>query len=203
MLIVINSQLCFQSGAVFSWGAGECGQLGSGRCTKQEIPLKVSLSPKGTNDPIIIDVDCGAGHCLAVSSTGLLYRWGLNKSGQLGLEDTATRYEPVTAESDLTFVKVYADGHSSASIDQTGRLHTWGSNAHSRLMHRVCTPSRLNADPALVPKAPPIAVELTPRLVTDKQLHGCHVHSFAFAATSSACLVHTTITSVSTFLFRC
>ncbi len=187
---------------MFAWGAGECGQLGIGRCTRQEVPARVSLAAKGDRNPIIVDADCGAGHCLAVSDTGALYRWGLNKSGQLGLNDTATRYEPVTAESDVSFEKVYADGHSSAAIDDQGRLHTWGSNAHSRLMHRVCLPSNANVDPALVPKAPPIVIELVPRLVTDKQLHGCKVHSFAFAATSSAALVHTTITSVSTLYFR-
>ncbi|KAJ1442220.1 hypothetical protein B484DRAFT_390269, partial [Ochromonadaceae sp. CCMP2298] len=47
------------------------------------------------------------------------------------------------------FHKVFASGHSSASIDSKGRLFTWGSTAHDRLMHplpmqaRQYTPAEL------------------------------------------------------------
>ena len=75
---------------------------------------------------------------------------GLNKRGQLGLGDTATRLVPTAIPfqsddvSSTTFViprRLYADNHSSALIDSEGRLFTWGSNTYNRLMHG---PSDLN-----------------------------------------------------------
>ena len=176
------------SGRLFSWGAGECGQLGTGRCTRRELPVPLTWGdanatatkgmtqathhPAGLGDteskggggeaegrgqPLLAtDVACGAGHVVAVGSRdGQLYCWGLNKSGQLGLGDTATRHIPVqmSAQSWLPsidaaaasaedvgvpvvkFEKVFAHGNSSAALDTNGRLYTWGSTAHNRLMH--------------------------------------------------------------------
>lgn len=109
-----------QSGGVYTWGAGECGQLGTGRCTNREIPMEVAFG--GAK---VIDVACGSGHVVAVLEGGSVCGWGLNKSGQLGLGDTATRFSPEKAES--SFAKIYASGNSSAAIDNEGQLFTWGS----------------------------------------------------------------------------
>ena len=105
-----------KSGEIWSWGAGECGQLGTGRCTLRELPAKVELTPipvenvskpkkktshggKKTEEParkevLVSDIACGEAHVLALSRKGALYAWGLNKHGQLGLTDTNTRFAP-------------------------------------------------------------------------------------------------------------
>jgi hypothetical protein len=145
-----------RQGILFSWGAGECGQLGTGRCTHREVPIAVSTS--AIQSVIFSDVACGAGHVLAVSREGAVYSWGLNKSGQLGLGDTTTRFEPVQGDRQMYIshpdhlgevygdettpiaavpvVRVFALGHCSAAVDLQGRLYTWGSELiKNRLLH--------------------------------------------------------------------
>lgn len=72
-----------------------------------------------------MDVACGSGHVVALLEGGNVCGWGLNKSGQLGLGDTATKFTPEKGER--SFVKIFANGNSSAAIDLDGQLFTWGS----------------------------------------------------------------------------
>ena len=62
------------------------------------------------------DVACGDSHTMVVTADEkAVYTWGMNKRGQLGLGDTATRHQPV-------------------KIEGLGELYTWGSGAKYRLM---------------------------------------------------------------------
>ena len=100
-----------KAGQLWSWGAGECGQLGTGRCTFRDLPAKCELTPlpldsggtgKGKKKPpkdipartevLAMDVACGSAHVVVLSRKGAVYAWGLNKNGQLGLGDTNTRF---------------------------------------------------------------------------------------------------------------
>ena len=118
-------------GDVWACGGGECGQLGNGRCTFQEIPKKITFNGVSTQ---IVDAAAGWGHVIACSVSGEVYSWGMNKHGQLGLGDTATRFKPVKL-SGSNLRAVYANMYSSAGIDSSGRLFTWGCGTHFRLMH--------------------------------------------------------------------
>lgn len=200
-----------KTGDLLSWGAGECGQLGTGRCTKREIPTKVDIvGSSGKGSVTLVDVACGAGHCIAAALDGVVYGWGMNKSGQLGLSDTVTRHTPTAVAAGVgdrhtpTFYSlVFAEGHSSAAITRDGHLHTWGSNAHGRLMHHTSAAAFDNEareSPAKL-QPPRISIETAPRLVVDEQIKGCRVHSFAFSKYSSAALVHTTVTKVLQLLY--
>jgi len=145
-----------KGGILYSWGAGESGQLGTGRCTQREVPAPVMLrdAEGGAAALVVRDVACGAAHVLAVTEAGELYGWGLNKSHQLGNDSTRTEQYPVRAalvqltvpdpsapleDSNLRegamLSRVFAHGHSSAAIDDQGRLYTWGSALNDRLMH--------------------------------------------------------------------
>ena len=92
--------LLTKQGVLWTFGAGECGQLGTGRVTSREIPVALDapvmpgVKEAMNNKQKWIDVACGSGHVLALSSSQRLYGWGFNKRGQLGLGDTMTRFEP-------------------------------------------------------------------------------------------------------------
>lgn len=45
----------------------------------------------------VVQVCCGASHSLARTATGLLYAWGMNEHGQLGLGDVKPRFRPEQA----------------------------------------------------------------------------------------------------------
>ena len=45
-------------------------------------------------EPELSGVCCGASHSLARTASGLLWAWGCNEHGQLGLGDTKPRFRP-------------------------------------------------------------------------------------------------------------
>lgn len=192
---------------MFSWGAGECGQLGTGRCTKKDLPTDVVFPSSST---IITDLACGNSHCLALTSTGDVYGWGLNQRGQLGLNDFKARHQPEALSSLQsilsTFQKLYANEHSSAAIDSAGQLWTWGSTSHGRLMHPTITNRNANTFSETVPSdvpfsAPPKSEDVhsiaVPSLVSLPGTQGLKFEHFAFSRTRAAVLVRTTLTDVS------
>ena len=76
------------SGDVWCWGWGSSGQLGNGASTSyQTTPVQVS----GIDDAVAIGV--GHSHSCAIRSTGEVWCWGANDSGQLG--DGTTTYRNV------------------------------------------------------------------------------------------------------------
>ena len=96
------------TGEMYAWGAGECGQLGIGRTTYKDlpqqcmIPIEGKKKKKNKDTSVWIDVSCGDGHVIALSSSQKLYSWGFNKHGQCGLGHTDTVMEPTSVnEIDL------------------------------------------------------------------------------------------------------
>lgn len=189
------------NGDLWSWGAGECGQLGSGRCTKREVPTKILIystlesnsegtqvvaeSGKNTSSLCkIVDIACGDAHVLAVGCDGNVYGWGMNKRGQLGLGDSETRHSPSLLPY-ICLSKVYANGMSSAGISPAGDLFTWGSGSKFRLMQQKDDESNRIADDSH---------RHTPTYVDT--LYGNIVHSFVFSDTASAALVVTRLYEV-------
>jgi alpha-tubulin suppressor-like RCC1 family protein len=191
-----------RNGDLWSWGAGECGQLGTGRCTRREAPAKVEIlvdtaycledtqimadsAPNTRNALQIADVACGDHHVLAVGIDGSLYGWGMNKRGQLGLGGTETKHSPTLVPS-MILSTVYANGLSSAGISPAGDLFTWGSGSKYRLMQQKVEGEDRQGDDSN--RYVPAYVET---------LYGNIVHSFAFSRKGSAALVVTRLYEVS------
>ena len=131
-----------RAGGVWSWGEGGSGQLGFGRITKQSVP-KIVLPCCPTTSQPFVDISCGWGHTLALTSGGELYAWGLNTYGQLGLGDTKARQEPARVTEDaeeggasaLRFSKITASTNYSLAIDFQECLYSFGCNSSSQLGH--------------------------------------------------------------------
>lgn len=183
---------------MFSWGAGECGQLGNGRCTMRDLPQEVVFSNPDTN---IQNIACGDGHCLAIDSDNRLYSWGLNQRGQLGLSDFQARHSPQLV-SVTNMAKVYCSEHCSAAIDCDGQLWTWGSTSHDRLMHYDLTQERPHTEAPDLPYVSPAVKEVlhginVPTMVNLPGTQGLQFERFAFSKTKSAVLVRTKLVAVS------
>jgi alpha-tubulin suppressor-like RCC1 family protein len=71
-------------GAVFTWGENTYGQLGDGTTTNRNRPAAITV---GTGSPYIAKVfsDAASDHVFAYSSNNVLYGWGYNAQGQLGI----------------------------------------------------------------------------------------------------------------------
>lgn len=92
-----HTALLTETGQVFTWGAGSKGQLGHENVSDSLwVPRLVSGlygSSLGSGDRVT-KVACGANHTLAFTASGLLFAFGSNARGQLGLGDRDDRFEP-------------------------------------------------------------------------------------------------------------
>ena len=69
-----------RDGGVWAWGNNDRGQLGIGNQMDSNVPVQVHV-PK---DVTFVKVSSGGYASYAIDSTGRLWAWGDNKSGQLG-----------------------------------------------------------------------------------------------------------------------
>src|SRR5262245_54321690 len=89
--------------SLWTWGANDQGQLGSGTTDSRTSPAVVSGAPA------FASVAGGSGHSLAVTTTGAVWSWGANDQGQLGNGSTTASLTPVQV-SGLSDVVAVAAG---------------------------------------------------------------------------------------------
>ena len=117
-------------GTLWTWGLNNLGQLGVNDTNTRCTP--VTTFAGGTNWK---QVSGGYYHIAAIKTDGTLWTWGLNTSGQLGINDTNTRCTPVTTFAGGTnWKQVGSCGQvHTAAIKTDGSLWTWGANAFGGL----------------------------------------------------------------------
>jgi alpha-tubulin suppressor-like RCC1 family protein len=76
-----------QGGGVWAWGNNDRGQLGIGSRIDSDVPVPVRVP----NDVTFVKVSSGGYASYAIDSTGRLWAWGDNTSGQLGTGSGARR----------------------------------------------------------------------------------------------------------------
>ncbi|OTF73467.1 Regulator of chromosome condensation (RCC1) repeat protein [Euroglyphus maynei] len=100
-------------GDVYVWGWNESSQLGFGRDT-----IKIEATPKLldiSEDDRFVAIAAGSRHSMAVSENGILFGWGWNKYGQLGIDSTAIEFadSPTVIPFDHKVSNVYCRFWSS------------------------------------------------------------------------------------------
>lgn len=125
------------SGSVYAWGANAHGQLGVGDVTSRSSPVAVLGGLKFAN---IETNDIGASPVsLGLTEDGVLYAWGGNDGGSLGVGDSISRSSPVAVLGDLVFKKVQAqlcqntNGTHVHGLTPDGTLYSWGRNLRGEL----------------------------------------------------------------------
>lgn len=84
-------------GAVWAWGAGALGQLGTGGTFNSDVPVAVSGLPSG-----IVDVRAGGEHSMALDPGGNVWLWGGNGNGQIGNRAGKSQLLPVKVLSGVS-----------------------------------------------------------------------------------------------------
>ncbi len=116
-------------GTLWTWGRNTFGQLGVNDTTNRSTPVTTLLG--GTNWKSIADTSV---HTIALKTDGTLWSWGINTSGQLGVNDTTNRNTPVTTLLGGTNWKSIAGGgYHTAAIKTDGTLWSWGRNTSGQL----------------------------------------------------------------------
>jgi hypothetical protein len=149
-------------GKVYAWGANFDGQLGNDSNSPSSTPV-LAQAPAGVTFTAIA---AGTAFSLALSSTGIVYSWGSNASGQLGNGTTADGavMTPVTMPTGTKVTAIACGSAHSLALTSTGKVFAWGSDMFgqldSALVDSLPTDSPLPLQPlGLPPRTAFIAVE--------------------------------------------
>ncbi|XP_033122621.1 RCC1 and BTB domain-containing protein 1-like isoform X2 [Anneissia japonica] len=114
-----------QHGEIYGWGYNGNGQLGLGNNVNQPSPCRVS----SIQNTVVSQIVCGYAHALALSDTGVLFAWGANSYGQLGIGNKANLATATPIASDIgRFIEVAAThyNHVSTAMGENGTVYMWG-----------------------------------------------------------------------------
>jgi alpha-tubulin suppressor-like RCC1 family protein len=117
-------------GGVWTWGDGRNGRLGHGNTLNQNVPKRVG----GLTN--VTDIASGGDHSLAAGEGGVVYTWGRNYLGQLGLGDHGggtDRLVPTSVDGVSGVVAVAAGGNHSLALGRDGTTMACGRNNDGQL----------------------------------------------------------------------
>jgi len=78
-------------------------------------------------------VSCGAEHTLAICSSGYLWAWGNNASGQLGDSTNISKTVPTLISRQKIWQTIACGSNYSMAIRKDGSLWAWGNNVTGQL----------------------------------------------------------------------
>ncbi len=129
---------------LYTWGSSTLGISADGTTLTRSSPTLVSFTQTiNQSSPIQIgaeswtSISSGNNYFVALRSDSLLYSWGNNANGQLGINDTINRSSPVQIGTS-SWIAVSAKGGSATNnqviaIRSDRRLFGWGVNANGML----------------------------------------------------------------------
>lgn len=113
------------------WGQNYAGQLGNGTLTDSATPVTVDIAALGS--ATVQDIAAGGGHSCLIDSNHLLYCWGWNFAGQLGIGNQTDTYQPTLVTGLGTIREVALAPRHSCAIKTDGTLWCWGTNEMKQL----------------------------------------------------------------------
>jgi RHS repeat-associated protein len=128
------------SGAVYSWGLNNNGQLGQNTTTGpatcssgsycSTIPVQVTIGLSGV---VVTAVDQINDTAFALSSTGQLYGWGMASDGELGNDTVTQSPVPEVVGNGESFFGTGVSANSAIAVTPAGTVYAWGKNASGQL----------------------------------------------------------------------
>ena len=123
-----------EDGALFVWGSGECGELGSGDTTDRLTPTRVAGLPAPVRQ-----VAAGFNHTGIVTEAGDLLMCGYGDYGQLGLGDEEDRTTPTLVARAVfdgeAVLMVACGGKHTVVATEGGGVYTFGRGWRGLLGH--------------------------------------------------------------------
>jgi alpha-tubulin suppressor-like RCC1 family protein len=132
--------LAVVGGSVWAWGFNNKGQLGDGTTENRNLPVRVQgFAGEGFLTDIMA-VAAGDGHSIAVRRDGLVWAWGANDQGQLGIGSNRDQRFPMLVRGTDNLgpllqgiVEVTAGYDHSVALTSDGRVVSWGGNGTGQL----------------------------------------------------------------------
>jgi len=119
------------SGTAYCWGNNIFGQLGNGSTEDSTTPVAVVMPAGVTFVAIVVSTY----HTCALTASGNVYCWGINRTNQLGNGTTTDSSVPliVTMPTGITFSSIATSGYSTCALTASGAAYCWGSNTFGQL----------------------------------------------------------------------
>src|SRR5258705_2502785 len=70
----------------------------------------------------------GATHAVVLTDGGVVWTWGSNGNGQLGIGNTTSKYEPTEVTTLSGITAIAAGGESTYALKNNGTVWAWGKN---------------------------------------------------------------------------
>ncbi len=124
----------------YCWGYNSNGQVGDNTTTQKTVPTVVNKT-SGTSslyNKVVSDISAGAYHTCAYASDGKAHCWGLNDSGQLGINSLTQKLVPnavVTTGSlnGKTINSIQSGDSTNCVTAADNTAHCWGYNYFTQL----------------------------------------------------------------------
>lgn len=119
---------------IYIWGSNQDGSLGINSTSVSEVRFAPQLIvSQSTFNYIASGGYEQRQRYFALDTNGILYSWGNNNNGALGVGDTVRRVIPTAVNITSSFVFVAAGPVSTAAIATDGSLFTWGEQTNGQL----------------------------------------------------------------------
>ncbi|KAK7161309.1 hypothetical protein R3I94_004094 [Phoxinus phoxinus] len=133
-----HSMALTKDGQLFVWGDNTHGQLGlkigqTGSLSVQHVKSLCGIP--------LAQISAGGDHSFVLSLSGVVFGWGKNSAGQLGLGDTTDRHVPTVVNSlnRKKIVSISCGGEHTATLSKGGTVFTFGSGGFGQLGHNSFT----------------------------------------------------------------
>lgn len=146
-----HSLVVTSTGAVYTWGKNNFGQLGNGGTTNSAVPVLAHL-PAGV---VAVGVAAGGAsptakvpegdYSLAVTSSGAVYAWGFGGEAELGNGTTKSSKVPVLTQlpAGVTATAVGAGPNYAHALTTAGDVYYWGAKSNGSDIKLVPVPTPL------------------------------------------------------------
>jgi len=115
---------------VWSWGDDSQGQLGTADGS-HDAPERVNVP---LDDAVgIVQIAARASQSFALRSDGVVFSWGDNTYGALGLGSVTAQKAPSRIQGLSRVVAIGAGERHAIALDQDGTVWAWGQNLHGEL----------------------------------------------------------------------
>jgi alpha-tubulin suppressor-like RCC1 family protein len=119
-------------GGLFTWGCNQDGGLGQNNLIHRSSPVQI-----GSSSWVAVSVGGGAQvsnnvTILGILTTGALFGWGYNGSGQVGDGSASNRSAPVQIGTS-SWTQVSAGIQHTVAVKSNFNIYTWGNNGKGQL----------------------------------------------------------------------
>ncbi|XP_067130310.1 X-linked retinitis pigmentosa GTPase regulator-like isoform X2 [Centruroides vittatus] len=117
------------NGSVYGFGSNGEYQLGNNEEDTQYLPVRI----QGLEGLSIKMLSGGADHSMALTDKGIVYVWGGNSEGQLGLTEQSIYSVPTELKFEVAAIYISAGYYHSAVITGDGKVYTFGESEGGKL----------------------------------------------------------------------